>query len=103
MRVKYLESFEYGDGDDSGLDVVEYNGRVSMMEYDRGGSLGNILEMKNGKWGEYDGDLLWDMDEVEVDSSECVVLHTISDSKYDLEDELGQYTVDYITAKDTYV
>ena len=59
MRVKFLESLEYGDGDDSGLDVVEYNGRVCMMEYDRGGSLGNILEYKNGKWGEYDGDLLW--------------------------------------------
>ena len=89
MRVKFLESLEYRDGDDSGLDVVEYNGRVCKMEYDRGGSLGNILEYKNGKWGEYDGDLLWDMDEVEVDSSECVVLHTITDSKYDLEDELG--------------
>ena len=87
--VKYLESLEYGEGD-GGLDVVEYKGRVCMMEYDNGGSLGNILEMKNGKWCEYDGDLLWDMDEVEVDSSECVVLHTISDSKYDLEDELGQ-------------
>ena len=86
--VKILESLEYGEGD-GGLDVVEYKGRVCMMEYDRGGSLGNILEMKNGKWGEYDGDLLWDMDEVEVDSSECVILHTISDSKYDLEDELG--------------
>ena len=47
--VKYLESLEYGEGD-GGLDVVEYKGRVCMMEYDNGGSLGNILEMKNGKW-----------------------------------------------------
>ena len=46
--VKVLESLEYGEGD-GGLDVVEYKGRVCMMEYDRGGSLGNILEMKNGK------------------------------------------------------
>ena len=88
MRVKFLESLEYGDGDDSGLDVVEYNDRICMMEYDRGGSLGNILEYKNGKWGEYDGDLLWG-DEWSADSSECVVLHSVSDSKYDLEDELG--------------
>lgn len=87
MRVKFLESLEYGEGD-GGLDVVEYNDRICMMEYDRGGSLGNILEYKNGKWGEYDGDLLWG-DEWSADSSECVVLHTISDSKYDLEDELG--------------
>ena len=92
--VKYLESFEYGEGD-GGLDVVEYKGRVCMMEYDNGGSLGNILEMKNGKWCEYEDEDLWNMEdedenELEVDSSECVVLHTISDSKYDLEDELGQ-------------
>ena len=95
--VKILETLEYGDGDDSGLSVVEYKGRVCMMEYDRGGSLGNILEMKNGKWCEYEDEDLWnmvDMDdederELEVDNSECVVLHTISDSKYDLEDELG--------------
>ena len=92
--VKYLESLEYGEGD-GGLDVVEYKGRVCMMEYDNGGSLGNILEMKNGKWCEYEDEDLWNMEdedenELEVDSSECVVLHTISDSKYDLEDELGQ-------------
>ena len=92
--VKYLESLEYGEGD-GGLDVVEYKGRVCMMEYDNGGSLGNILEMKNGKWCEYENEDLWNMEdedenELEVDSSECVVLHTISDSKYDLEDELGQ-------------
>ena len=91
--VKYLESLEYGEGD-GGLDVVEYKGRVCMMEYDNGGSLGNILEMKNGKWCEYEDDDLWNMEdedenELEVDSSECVVLHTVSDSKYDLEDELG--------------
>tara|TARA_B100000519_G_scaffold194612_1_gene198607 strand:+ start:778 stop:1062 length:285 start_codon:yes stop_codon:yes gene_type:complete len=91
--VKYLESLEYGEGD-GGLDVVEYKGRVCMMEYDNGGSLGNILEMKNGKWCEYEDEDLWNMEdedenELEVDSSECVVLHTISDSKYDLEDELG--------------
>ena len=91
--VKYLESLEYGEGD-GGLDVVEYKGRVCMMEYDNGGSLGNILEMKNGKWCEYENEDLWNMEdedenELEVDSSECVVLHTISDSKYDLEDELG--------------
>ena len=91
--VKYLESLEYGEGD-GGLDVVEYKGRVCMMEYDNGGSLGNILEMKNGKWCEYEAEDLWNMEdedenELEVDSSECVVLHTISDSKYDLEDELG--------------
>ena len=95
MRVKFLESLEYGDGDDSGLDVVEYNDRICMMEYDRGGSLGNILEMKNGKWCEYEDEDLWNMEdedenELEVDNSECVVLHTVSDSKYDLEDELGQ-------------
>ena len=30
-----------------------------------------------------------DENELEVVISECVVLHTISDSKYDLEDELG--------------
>ena len=94
MRVKFLESLEYGDGDDSGLDIVEYNDRICMMEYDRGGSLGNILEMKNGKWCEYEDEDLWNMEdedenELEVDSSECVVLHSISDSKYDLEDELG--------------
>ena len=91
--VKYLESLEYGEGD-GGLDVVEYKGRVCMMEYDNGGSLGNILEMKNGKWCEYEDEDLWNMEdedenELEVDSSECVVLHTITDSKYDLEDELG--------------
>ena len=91
--VKYLESLEYGEGD-GGLDVVEYKGRVCMMEYDNGGSLGNILEMKNGKWCEYEDEDLWNMEdedenELEVDSSECVVLHNISDSKYDLEDELG--------------
>ena len=91
--VKYLESLEYGEGD-GGLDVVEYKGRVCMMEYDNGGSLGNILEMKNGKWCEYEDEDLWymedeDENELEVDSSECVVLHSISDSKYDLEDELG--------------
>ena len=91
--VKYLVSLEYGEGD-GGLDVVEYKGRVCMMEYDNGGSLGNILEMKNGKWCEYEDEDLWNMEdedenELEVDSSECVVLHTISDSKYDLEDELG--------------
>ena len=91
--VKYLESLEYGEGD-GGLDVVEYKGRVCMMEYDNGGSLGNILEMKNGKWCEYEDEDLWNMEdedenELEVDSSECIVLHTISDSKYDLEDELG--------------
>ena len=91
--VKYLESLEYGEGD-GGIDVVEYKGRVCMMEYDNGGSLGNILEMKNGKWCEYEDEDLWNMEdedenELEVDSSECVVLHTISDSKYDLEDELG--------------
>lgn len=91
--VKYLESLEYGEGD-GGLDVVEYKGRVCMMEYDNGGSLGNILEMKNGKWCEYEDEDLWNMEdedenELEVDSSECVVLHSISDSKYDLEDELG--------------
>ena len=88
MRVKFLESLEYGDGDDSGLDIVEYNDRICMMEYDRGGSLGNILEYKNGKWGEYDGDLLWGT-EWSVNDDEMRVLHTISDSKYDLEDELG--------------
>ena len=91
--VKILESLEYGEGD-GGLDVVEYKGRVCMMEYDNGGSLGNILEMKNGKWCEYEDEDLWNMEdedenELEVDSSECIVLHTISDSKYDLEDELG--------------
>ena len=91
--VKYLESLEYGEGD-GGLDVVEYKGRVCMMEYDNGGSLGNILEVKNGKWCEYEDEDLWNMEdedenELEVDSSECVVLHTVSDSKYDLEDELG--------------
>ena len=91
--VKILESLEYGEGD-GGLDVVEYKGRVCMMEYDNGGSLGNILEMKNGKWCEYEDEDLWKMEdedenELEVDSSECIVLHTISDSKYDLEDELG--------------
>ena len=85
--VKILESLEYGEGD-GGLDVVEYKGRVCMMEYDRGGSLGNILEMKNGKWGEYDGDLLWN-DEWTADSSECKVLTVMEDSKYDLIDELG--------------
>ena len=92
--VKYLESLEYGEGD-GGLDVVEYKGRVCMMEYDNGGSLGNILEYKNGKWDEYEDEDLWNMEdedenELEVDNSECVVLHTVSDSKYDLEDELGQ-------------
>ena len=92
--VKILESLEYGEGD-GGLDVVEYKGRVCMMEYDNGGSLGNILEYKNGKWDEYEDEDLWNMEdedenELEVDNSECVVLHTVSDSKYDLEDELGQ-------------
>jgi len=91
--VKILESLEYGEGD-GGLDVVEYKGRVCMMEYDNGGSLGNILEYKNGKWDEYEDEDLWNMEdedenELEVDNSECVVLHTVSDSKYDLEDELG--------------
>ena len=60
--VKYLESLEYGEGD-GGLDVVEYKGRVCMMEYDNGGSLGNILEMKNGKWGEYEDEDLWNMED----------------------------------------
>ena len=92
--VKILESLEYSEDGDGGLDVVEYDGRICMMEYDRGGSLGNILEYKDGKWDEYDGEDLWYMqdykeNELEVDTSSCKQLHTIADSKYDLEDELG--------------